>query len=175
MINNSSYKLNWILLVIFFQTIFAPSCASQEERLQLVKQEVEIINKKLDNAEMVTGLAFRGENRYSYRAYFIDDELIYIFSDVNLNIYSGSTNYYYFNNGNLIHCNKHEVGFDKSDAKKKRSVKIDIYFDGDKVLEATKIFAKNYDEISKEEVKMILDEADMLYNKAKEKKLAISK
>lgn len=164
---------NLILLVVLFQTIFAPSCASQEERLQLAKQEVEVINSKLDNAEWIKGLAFRNENRYSYRAYFIDDELVYIFSDVNLGIASAASNYYYFHKGKLIYFKKEEVGFDNLESKKKRSIKIDIYFDGDEVLESTKIYAKNYDELTQEEIQAILEEAKKLYKTANEKRLIV--
>jgi len=169
MFNTFFNRSQWMYLSILFVAFFSASCASQEERLQLAKQEVEIINSKLDKAEMITGLMFRGENRFSYRAYFVDDELVYIFSDVNIGSISASTNFYYFHNGNLIYLNKQEVGFDPVQKKRKRSVKTEIYFDKEEILESVKIVSGNYAELPHEEIEEIQKDAKSLYNTAMEK------
>lgn len=170
MIKNSSKNSQSILFLILFVTFFTPSCASQEEKLTLAKQQVDIINNKLDKAEMITGLMFRGENRYSYRAYFVDDKLVYIFSDINLGSRSSATNFYYFQKGNLIYLNHQEVGFDPIQKKRKRSINTEVYFDGNEVLESIKTVSGNYAEVTKEEIEEILEDAKSLYNSAKEKK-----
>ena len=157
-------------LTVLIVTSFSPSCASQEERLALAKQEVEIINSKLDKSEMITGLIFRGEKRYHYRAYFVDEKLVYIFSDMNVGIRSASTNFYYFQKGDLLYFKKDEVGFDPANVKRKMSVKSEIYFDGDDVLESVKTVRGEYDEITQEELDEILEEAKKLYEAAIEKK-----
>lgn len=161
-------KLFYLILLLI--TFLSPSCASQEEKLTLAKQEVEIINSKLDKAEMVTGLMFRGENRYAYRAYFLDNKLVYIFSDINIGSRSASTNFYYFHKDNLIYMSQQEVGFDPVENKRKRSVKTDIYFDGKEVLESVRIVSGKYAEVSKEEIYEVQEEAEKLYNAAIEKK-----
>jgi hypothetical protein len=175
MIKSISNNSQVILFILLFLTFFSPSCASQEERLALAKQEVEIINSKLDKAEMVTGLMFRGENRYSYRAYFLDNKLVYIFSDINIGSRSASTNFYYFHKGNLIYLSQQEVGFDPVEKKRKRSIKTDIYFDGKEVLESVRIVSGNYAEVNKEELDEIQEEAEKLYNAAIEKKQSTNK
>jgi len=169
MFNTFFNSSQWFYLSILFVTFFSASCASQEERLQLAKQEVEIINSKLDKAEMISGLMFRGENRFSYRAYFVDDELVYIFSDINFGSNSASTDFYYFQNGNLIYLNRQEVGFDPIQQKRKRSVKTEIYFDRDEILESVKTVAGNYAEITQEEIEEIQRNAESLYSTAMEK------
>lgn len=170
MLKNISNNSQLSLLILLFVTFFTPSCASQEEKLTLAKQEVEIINSKLDKAEMVTGLIFRGEKRYSYRAYFLDNKLVYIFSDINIGSYSASTNFYYFNKGDLIYLSQQEVGFDPVQKKRKRSIKTDIYFDNKEVLESEKTISGKYVEVTNEEIEEILQEAKKLYDAAIEKK-----
>lgn len=175
MFNNISNSYQLFFLIFLFLTFFTPSCASQEERLALAKQEVEIINSKLDKAEMVTGLMFMGENRYSYRAYFLDDNLVYIFSDINIGSRSASSNFYYFHNGNLIYLSQQEVGFGPGESKRKRSVKTDIYFDGKEVLESVRLVSGNYAEITQNEIDASQEEAEKLYNAAIEKKQSTTK
>lgn len=175
MFKGISKNFQLIFLILLFLTFFSPSCASQEEKLTLAKQEVEIINSKLDKAEMVTGLMFRGKNRYAYRAYFLDNKLVYIFSDINIGSRSASTNFYYFHKGNLIYLSQQEVGFDPVENKRKRSVKTDIYFDGKEVLDAVRIVSGKYAEVTKEEIDEVQEEAEKLYNAAIEKKQSTNK
>jgi hypothetical protein len=168
--NSSNFQL--IFLLIFF-IILAPSCASQEEKLELVKQEVEVINSKIDTKNMVRGLAFLDEKRFSYRGHFIDDELVYIYADVNIGVLSSSTYLLYFDNGKLIYFSQNEVGFDET-SKRKRDIKADIYFDGKTVLESTKMIRGNYTDITDEEIEEIHKIAELLYNKAVVKKKAMT-
>ncbi len=170
MFNNLSKGSNLVLFLILFITFFSPSCASQEEKLSLAKQEVEVINSKLDKAVMITGLMFRDENRFAYRAYFVDDKLVYIFSDNNHGTQSASTNFYYFNKEKLLYYSSQEVGFDPVRKNKKRSIKTDIYFDGNEILESVRTITGNYAEINNEEVEKIKEDALKLYNAALEKK-----
>lgn len=165
LIFNSRLFLFIVLIVI----LFTPSCASQEEKLILARQEVELINNKLNKAEMITGLMFRDESRFAYRAYFVDGKLLYVFADVIIGGFSGSTNFYYFNKGKLFFISQDEVGFDSKNAKRKRTKKTEIYLDDNQVLESTRIIAGNYADIPPEEIEMIRNDADKLYNLALEK------
>jgi len=172
MIKAFKYFSNFKILFAISIIIFSPSCASQEEKIELIKQEVEVIIKKLNDAEMINGMLFSGERKYVYRAYFEDDELIYIFTDIYIGSRSASTNYYYFKNNNLIFANINEVGYEGLKTKKKRSLKMDVYFDGDKVLDYSKSLGNNYDVLTEDETNQILSEVKKLYNRAIEKRQA---
>lgn len=156
-----------LLLVSIFTVFSAFSCASREERIELIKQEVEVILKKTDNAEMITGLFVEGENRANFRAYFDDDNLIFINEDLAKGFWSGVTNLYYFKNDELIYFSQKEVGFESRDSKTKRSIEIEIYFDGDEVLDAVKKLKGQLVDIPREEIDSILDHAKKIKDVAK--------
>lgn len=157
-----------ILLLLSIFTVFtAFSCASREERIELIKQEVEVILKKTDNAEMLTGLFVEGENRSNFRAYFDNEELIFINEDLAKGFWSGVTNLYYFKNDELIYFSQKEVGFESRDSKTKRSIEIEIYFDGDEVLDAVKKLKGQLVDIPREEIDSILNHAKKIKEVAK--------
>jgi hypothetical protein len=59
-----------LFLVSIFTVFTAFSCASREERIELIKQEVDLILKKTDKAEMFKGLFVEGENRINTFLFF---------------------------------------------------------------------------------------------------------
>lgn len=166
---NNGHKLFFVLLFII---LFTQSCASQEERVELIRQEVEVINNKVDNKNIIKGLAFKEEKRLQYRGHFIDDKLVYIFCDANLGVLSSATYMIYYKNGEPIYINIIEIGFSAGQQKRKRDVKAEIFFDGENVLESSKMISGNYTEFTDEEVKELLDISKLVYDAAIEKKEA---
>ncbi len=123
-------NIKYYFLVSYLILLTAYSCASREEKVELIKQEVEVIKNKADNAEMFTGLFVEGENRSNFRAYFDKDDLIYIYEDLSRGYWSGITNLYFFKDDELIYFSQKEVGFESTESKSKRSIEIEIYFNG---------------------------------------------
>lgn len=156
-----------LLLVSIFTVFTAFSCASRDERIELIKQEVEVILKKTDNAEMFNGLFVEGENRSNFRAYFDNEELIFINEDQAKGFWSGVTNLYYFKNDELIYLSQKEVGFEGPNSKTKRSIEIEIYFDGDEVLDAVKKLKGQLVDIPREEIDSILNHVKKIKEVAK--------
>ncbi|MCX8104866.1 MAG: hypothetical protein N3D80_03210 [Ignavibacterium album] len=160
-------SIKTILFVSFLFLLTAYSCASREEKVELIKQEVEVIKNKADKAEMFTGLFVAGENRSNFRAYFDNDELIYIYEDLSKGYWSGVTNLYFFKDEELIYLSQKEVGFEGPDSKTKRSIEVEIYFDGDEVLESSKKLKGQFVDIPQEEIKEIIDHTKKLLEVAK--------
>ncbi|WP_337872445.1 hypothetical protein [Ignavibacterium sp.] len=156
-----------LLLVSIFTVFTAFSCASREERIELIKQEVEAILKKTDIAEMITGLFVEGENRSNFRAYFDNEDLIFINEDLSKGFWSGVTYHYYLKDDELIYLSQKEVGFEGPDSKNKRTIVIEIYFDGEEVLDAVKKFEGQYTDIPREEIDLILSHAKKIKEVAK--------
>lgn len=160
-------NIKTILFVSFIFLLTAYSCASREEKIELINQEVEVIKKKTDNAEMHSGVFVRGENKSNFRAYFDGKKLIYIFEDMSKGFWSGSTNLYYFSGDDLIYFTQKEVGFSGPDSKTKRSVEIEAWFEDGKILEAVKKIRGQVVDISQEEVQEILEHSEKLLEVAK--------
>lgn len=158
-------KAGIFALIILLFTAF--SCASREEKIELIDQEVEIIKNKTDNAEMFSGIFVQGENRSNFRAYFDGKKLIYIFEDLSKGYWSGATNLYFFKNDELIFFSQKEVGFEGPNSKTKRSIEIQIYLDGDNVLDSSKKLKGQLVDISQEEVREILNHTEKLIEVAK--------
>ncbi|MEJ5262904.1 MAG: hypothetical protein WHT45_09505, partial [Ignavibacterium sp.] len=81
--------------------------------------------------------------------------------------WSGVTNLYYFKNDELIYFSQKEVGFESRDSKTKRSIEIEIYFDGDEVLDAVKKLKGQLVDIPREEIDSILNHAKKIKEVAK--------
>jgi hypothetical protein len=143
------------------------SCASREERIELIKQEVEVILKKTDKAEFFTGLFVEGENRSEFRAYFDDKDLIFINEDLAKGFWSGVTNLYYFKNDELIFFSQKEVGFEGPDSKNKRTIEIEIYFDGENILDSTKKLKGQLVDLPQEEIQQIINHSKKIQEVAK--------
>lgn len=166
---NNGHKLFFVFLFIM---LFTQSCASQEEKIELIRQEVEVINNKVDTKNIIKGLTFKDEKRLQYRGHFVDDKLVYIFCDANIGILSSATYLIYYKNGNPIYININEVGFSSGEKKRKRDIKAEIFFDGENVLESSKMVSGNYTEFTDEEVKELLEISKLVYDAAIEKKEA---
>ncbi|MCS7052105.1 MAG: hypothetical protein NZM09_00075 [Ignavibacterium sp.] len=162
-----------IFLFVILFIIISPSCASQEEKLELAKQEVELIKNKIDTKNMVTGLAFKDEKRFSYRGHFIDDKLVFIFSDTFIGVTGSATYMFYYKDGKLIYFNENSIKVPSNSSGKKQSILTDIYFDGDQVLESTRVVQGLFTDVSDEEIKEIIEISNLLYNKIIEKKQAL--
>lgn len=160
-------NIKYSLLVSFLFLLTAYSCASREEKVELIKQEVEVIKIKTDKAEMYAGLFVQGENRSNFRAYFDGKDLIYIYEDMAKGYWSGATNLYFFKDDELIYFSQKEVGFDGPDSKSKKSVEIEIYFDGQNVLESSKKLKGQFVDIPQEEIDEILGHTKKLMEVAK--------
>jgi len=156
-----------LFLVSIFTVFTAFSCASREERIELIKQEVDLILKKTDKAEMFKGLFVEGENRSNFRAYFDDKDLIFINEDLAKGYWSGVTNLYYFKDDELIYFSQKEVGFESAESKNKRIIEIEIYFDSGKILDSTKKLKGQFVDIPQEEIQQILSHAKKLQEVAK--------
>lgn len=160
-------NLKIIVLVLLLFILPANSCASREELIELIKQEVELIKNQSDNAEMFTGLFVQGENRSSFRAYFLNDELIFIYEDMAKGFWSGVTNLYYFKGEELIYFSQNEVGFESASSKNKRKVEVEIFFDGENILESSKKIKGQVVDISQEEIRDIIEHKNKLVDVAK--------
>lgn len=160
-------NIKFSIIVSFLFLLTAYSCASREEKIELIKQEVEVIKNKTDNAEMYTGLFVQGENRSNFRAYFDDNDLIYIYEDLAKGYWSGVTNLYFFKNDELIYFSQKEVGFEGPNSKNKRSIEVEIYFDGQNVLESSKKLKGQFVDIPQEEITDILQHTKKLMEVAK--------
>lgn len=155
-------NIKFSIIVSFLFLLTAYSCASREEKIELIKQEVEVIKNKTDKAEMYTGLFVQGENRSNFRAYFDDKDLIYIYEDLAKGYWSGVTNLYFFKNDELIYFSQKEVGFEGPNSKNKRSIEVEIYFDGQNVLESSKKLKGQFVDIPQEEITDILQHTKKL-------------
>ncbi|GMU95659.1 MULTISPECIES: hypothetical protein [Ignavibacterium] len=160
-------NIKTILFISFLFFLTAYSCASREEKVELIKQEVEVIKNKTDKAQMLTGVFVQGENRSNFRAYFDDNDLIYIYEDLAKGYWSGVTNLYFFKDDELIYLSQKEVGFEGPDSKTKRSVEVEIYFDGENVLESSKKLKGQFVDIPREEINEILSHTKKLIEVAK--------
>lgn len=160
-------NIKFSIIVSFLFLLTAYSCASREEKIELIKQEVEVIKNKTDKAEMYTGLFVQGENRSNFRAYFDDNDLIYIYEDLAKGYWSGVTNLYFFKNDELIYFSQKEVGFEGPNSKNKRSIEVEIYFDGQNVLESSKKLKGQFVDIPQEEITDILQHTKKLMEVAK--------
>lgn len=160
-------NIKYWLIVSFVFLLTAYSCASREEKIELIKQEVEVIKNKTDKAEMYTGLLVQDENRSNFRAYFDDKDLIYIYEDLSKGYWSGVTNLYFFNDDELIYFSQKEVGFEGPDSKNKRSIELELYFDGQNVLESSKKLKGQFVDIPQEEISEILNHTKKLVEVAK--------
>ncbi|AFH48786.1 Hypothetical protein IALB_1075 [Ignavibacterium album JCM 16511] len=160
-------NIKFSIIVSFLFLLTAYSCASREEKIELVKQEVEMIKNKADKAEMYSGLFVQGENRSNFRAYFDDKDLIYIYEDLAKGYWSGVTNLYFFKYDELIYFSQKEVGYDGPDSKNKRSIELELYFDGQNVLESSKKLKGQFVDIPQEEISEILNHTKKLVEVAK--------
>lgn len=160
-------NIKYSIIVSFLFLLTAYSCASREEKIELIKQEVEVIKIKTNNAEMYTGLFVEGENRSNFRAYFKGKDLIYIYEDLAKGYWSGVTNLYFFKDDELIYFSSKEVGFEGLNSKNKRSIEIEIYFDGQNVLESTKKLKGELVDIPQEQITDILQHTKKLMEVAK--------
>lgn len=160
-------NIKYLAIVSFLFLLTAYSCASREEKVELIKQEVEVIKNKTDKAEMYTGIFVQDQNRSNFRAYFDNNELIYIYEDLSKGYWSGVTNLYFLKDEELIYLSQKEVGFEGPDSKTKRSIEIEIYFDGNDVLESSKKLKGQYVDIPQEELKELIDHSKKLLEVAK--------
>lgn len=160
-------NIRYISLILLFFLLTAYSCASREEKVEMIKQEVEVIKNKADKSEMYTGVFVEGEKRSNFRAYFDDKDLIYIFEDMAKGYWSGVTNLYYFKDDELIYFYQKEVGFEDANSKNKRSIELEIYFDGENVLDSSKKIKGQFVDVPQEEINEILQHKNKLLEVAR--------
>lgn len=163
-----------ILLIIVF---FIISCERKEYNEEGIKEIVEEINVKLENADGEE-LNWGSPKAYSiFRAYFYGDELIFINESYTYRKPAESANRYYFKDGNMLHFISKKLDYTENNESgkwKKAIIKTEFYADPDEnILLYDKFVNNKRVTLSNEEAEEIfrhVDELKEIVNKRKKSK-----
>jgi hypothetical protein len=154
------------LIIFFIFVFFIFSCERKEYSEEGIKEIVEEINVKLENA---VGQEFNWGSPKAYsifRAYFHADELIFINESYTFRKPAESANLYYFKDGNMLHLISKKLdytGNEESGKGKKEIIKIEFYADPDEnILLYDKIVNNKRATLSDEEAEEIFRHVDEL-------------
>lgn len=113
------------------------NCASREEKLERTKESVNHISEALKNIKGES-IVLTNTDMSSRSTYYIIDNKIGYINEEQYTHTGHFVNLYYFLNDRLIHINSRGMDYIKDNDKlNKKSIRAQIYFDDEEVLEAT--------------------------------------
>lgn len=154
-----------LLSVLFLVLTLNLSCASREERLEKVKQQVEELK---NNTELIRGhkLFYATDSLSSSFTYFHDGSTIRIINEeMIISNLGNSFNLHYYDNGSLIYIEQRQLKYAPSEKGFDKLISnIDIYFDkSGNLLESDKIINQQKVEMSQSDIEEIFNHSRKLY------------
>ena len=152
-------------LLSFLAAIFILiSCASKDEKLQTIKDYVAKISSETKIEDGFDLIKVEGEKRAIYRAYYQEEELVFINENLDIGIRGKSSNRYFFRHNELVYYSEQTILLydDSLKINKKTMLKSDIYFDGANVLESERIISGTVTPLSDKENLSIIEHSKVL-------------
>lgn len=159
-------KFATYLLTLSFLLLL--NCASREEKLERTKEFVSHISETLKNIKGKNIVLTNSEMSSRSTYYIIDDKISYI-NEEQYTQTGHFVNLYYFQNDRLVHINSRGMDYvNENDKLTKKSIRAQIYFYQEEVLESTIIENGNRAELNENEKSRILTHSQKLFSLASE-------
>lgn len=148
-------------LAALFIIIF---CAAKDDKVQTIKDYVAKISSETKIEDGFDLIKVEREKRSKYRAYYQNEELVFINENLDIGMRGKSSNRYFFRHNELVYYSEQTILLQDDSLKinTKTMLKSDIYFDSTNVLESARIIGGAIVPLSEIETSSIIEHSKIL-------------